>query len=739
MLSGLAFTDEKETKKELKRRHKKSSSSSRHHKSSVSSKRPRRDDDVDDDDDVSDGDAGAAAGGRLNANLEASRTTMEKDAQRSQQPVDAPNGVFNDETERPGEEDDFFSAALAAKASGRGDEARGKEAKRLEEEARVAKIVASRELNPEMRGDAGVSTSAPAVPPSVVGDGGASWRLKALRRAQERAAAEGRNVNDVVSEHWGSVNDLVAGIGDAAAHSKAHLHARREREGGGGGRRDDRRRAMEHDGARPRMQVPSSYNHRNSDKTRLREADRELITSALSAQDDREPQPRASMNDEPPQHQQNHQERVSEERSSMPAVDRRTSPLGRRAVPEARDVAMKSSSTNMSAAAALKARLLGSKAPQAKDVTTTEVLPMVTSDGRAAPGAFGRDTTIKGGRHVAEGMVRKAPKTTQRFEEGSRSRYYADDDGKSLRDLVAEQKYGGVEDYDRNLADNISRHKRYRGKELDVDDEYDHDGGLEMYENREKKMSGAKQQARAKEKAIRDVRRMQTVHTKCPYCMDAPDKPKHLHVAYGNLAYLMLPPQGRLVPGHCIIAPISHAQSSRQVDEDAWEEIRNFKKCLVRMFAQEGKDCCFIETATKLGGFNGKHAVVECIPIPQQVSSKAPLYFKKAIDEAESEWSTHDAKKCLSTAPPKGLRGTIPENFPYFHVEFNMKGGFVHVIDDETKWRHNFGRSILIGLMNLPENLTDARQRPLAPDLLRLEMDAFLKLYDPVDWTKQLE
>jgi len=730
MLSGLAFTDEKETKKELKRRHKKSSSS-RHHKSSVSSKRPRRADDVTDDD---------GAGGRLNADREASRTTTEKDSQRSQQPVGEPSGVFHDEKQRPGEEDDFFSAALASKESGRGDRARGKEAKRLEEEARVAKIVASRELNPEMRSDVGASTSATvAPPPSVVGDGGASWRLKALRRAQERAAAEGRNVNDVVSEHWGSVNDLVAGIGDGAAHSKAHLYARRERENGGGSRRDDRRRT-EHDGARPRMQVPSSYNHRNSDKTRLGEADRELITTALSAQDGGESQPRASMNNEPQQQQQQqkHQERVSEERL-MPAVDRRTSPLGRRAVPEARDVAMKSSSTNMSAAAALKARLLGSKVPQAKDVTATEVLPMVTSDGRAAPGAFGRDTTIKGGAHVAEGMVRKAPKTTQRFEEGSRSRYYADDDGKSLRDLVAEQKYGGVEDYDRNLADNISRHKRYRGKELDVDDEYDHDGGLEMYENREKKMSGAKQQARAKEKAIRDVRRMQTVHTKCPYCMDAPDKPKHLHVAYGNLAYLMLPPQGRLVPGHCIIAPISHAQSSRQVDEDAWEEIRNFKKCLVRMFAQEGKDCCFIETATKLGGFGAKHAIVECIPIPQELSSKAPLYFKKAIDEAESEWSTHDAKKCLSTAPPKGLRGTIPENFPYFHVEFNMKGGFVHVIDDETKWRHNFGRSILIGLMNLPENLTDARQRPLAPDLLRLEMDAFLKLYDPMDWTKQLE
>jgi hypothetical protein len=32
---------------------------------------------------------------------------------------------------------------------------------------------------------------------SVVGDGGASWRLKALKRAKEQAAREGRNLEDV--------------------------------------------------------------------------------------------------------------------------------------------------------------------------------------------------------------------------------------------------------------------------------------------------------------------------------------------------------------------------------------------------------------------------------------------------------------------------------------------------------------------------------------------------------------
>ena len=50
----------------------------------------------------------------------------------------------------------------------------------------------------------------------------------------------------------------------------------------------------------------------------------------------------------------------------------------------------------------------------------------------------------------------------------------------------------------------------------------------------------------------------------------------------------------------------------------------------------------------------------------------------------------------------QGLKGSIPANFPYFHVEFNLVKGFVHVIDDETKFDPQFGRSILIGLLGLP-------------------------------------
>ena len=60
-----------------------------------------------------------------------------------------------------------------------------------------------------------------------VGDGGASWRLKALARAKQQTADAsnpnyGRRVGDIVSEQWGSLAELTAGLTDTrAAHGAA--------------------------------------------------------------------------------------------------------------------------------------------------------------------------------------------------------------------------------------------------------------------------------------------------------------------------------------------------------------------------------------------------------------------------------------------------------------------------------------------------------------------------------------
>ena len=38
-----------------------------------------------------------------------------------------------------------------------------------------------------------------------------------------------------------------------------------------------------------------------------------------------------------------------------------------------------------------------------------------------------------------------------------------------------------------------------------------------------------------------------------------------------------------------------------------------------------------------------RHAALEFVPIDAAAMAKAPLYFKKAMEESESEWSTHHA------------------------------------------------------------------------------------------------
>lgn len=53
-------------------------------------------------------------------------------------------------------------------------------------------------------------------------------------------------------------------------------------------------------------------------------------------------------------------------------------------------------------------------------------------------------------------------KKLQRFEEGSKQRYFADDDQRSLEELVKEQRHGGGRDMDANLAHNIARKARFR-------------------------------------------------------------------------------------------------------------------------------------------------------------------------------------------------------------------------------------------------------------------------------------
>jgi len=366
------------------------------------------------------------------------------------------------------------------------------------------------------------------------------------------------------------------------------------------------------------------------------------------------------------------------------------------------------------------------------------MLPMVDAQGKAVRGAFGREANVSTAAALPPGQ--RPPKRTQRYDEsGQKTRYFADDDAVDLDTLVKRTKYGDDmdADLDRTVTNNIMRKQSFKANELNVDDEYEHDAGVELYESRQRKGTVEQAAAREKSRQVAQAQKAQKLEDQCMYCKSNPRRPVHLTVSASPSCYLMLPPRGRLVPGHCCLVPSDHLPSIRQVDDHVWEEIKNFMKCLIRMYEAQGKHCIFFETAMNLRNHK-RHAVLECVPVGQREMDKAPGFFKKAMQEAESEWSQHHAKAVIDTNAKKGLHASIPPNFPYTYVQFGYGTGYVHVIDDESQFDAQFARQVLVGLLRLPPEEMHRRHKMESTATQQQFVREFVSTWAPYDWTLQL-
>ncbi|GMH40688.1 hypothetical protein BSKO_08592 [Bryopsis sp. KO-2023] len=566
-------------------------------------------------------------------------------------------------------------------------------------------------------------------PLPVVGDGGASWRLKALKRMRMRAENEGKSLQDIAESRGLDLDKLAeAATRTHAAHTMAHLssakdRARRYQQGveKEGGKKRQPHYLDDIKSDRGRMKVPRvderlSWNRdRRSDSNKPRNP---LLKEAEFARDEHR------------KHRVEEKDGKSAQLEKVEVPRQQTQPLGgERPSSGGQD-------GNVSAAALLRAQLTGKSAPSKKRGAVSDDvvnLPLVDSHGRAVRGAFGRDGT-----EVAPRNPRS--KTDNFHQDGSRKRYFDDDDDVDLKTLVKRSRYGDdTIDMDRAMAESVMRNKRYKEGEFDADAEYDFDAGIDLHRHRkpDKRHGHDKQKELHKRAQINDFKRLNVVEEECTLCFSCPKRPKHLVVSIATSAYLRLPSRGRLVPGHCMIVPVEHCPSSCQVDENVWTEMRNFKKALIQMFHSQGKHVLFLETVMHLDDFK-RHAVVECIPVPPDVMHKAPLYFKKGIDDATGDWDQHHHKRCISTKE-KGLRGTIPNNFPYFHVEFGIADGFVHVIDDESKFDEDFGRKVLCGLLKLPAETFHRKSRSQGTVVEGDWVREFQAMWAEYDWTLALQ
>lgn len=650
-----------------------------------------------------------------------------------------------------------------------------------------------RELNPYWKaGGKGLpdqdegKPAEPTLVKSAVGDGGLKWLRRAYQRIREQAAEEGRPMEEVASERYGSLEKLESLIAEAESraggHGERHHHhhyhrhppskgfARMQRPGSddeyehsdyaqkkcsrpSGSRKhfDERgkflRPADDDDDAGERHHSSSRGDYRSerssASSSKPSWMKKECYKESKGKHDD--PKSESSTEGRGSRHSGRPASTSTKEPSPCTEPRVETQPVATSAKEDSAPPARMLSDKELNALGAklIKAEMLGNtelynklkreidEARKMRESAGAAACPDGAQRGSREEVVILTKTDGRGFAHplsepeVTAGTSKRKAKVATHDRDGERVRYFADDDRHSLKNMFQREKMTTAEDQNAEFARLASKVR------VSANDDYDFDDAA--MEKASQYDSSAKQDARDRMKAIHEHKHMSKALEKCKYCFDSQEMKKHLIIAVGIRTYLCLPPHQSLTEGHCLIVPQAHVAAGTLLDEDVWLEVQVFRKGLTRMFEEMEKDTIFMETAISFRYH--PHTVIECIPVPVDIGNLAPMYFKKAILECESEWAQN---KKLVDLSKKGLRNSVPRGLPYFSVDFGLQGGFAHVIEDEKDFPAYFGKEVVGGMLDLEPRLW-LKQRHENFEEQRKKVLEFTKWWKPYDWTERLK
>lgn len=251
-----------------------------------------------------------------------------------------------------------------------------------------------------------------------------------------------------------------------------------------------------------------------------------------------------------------------------------------------------------------------------------------------------------------------------------------------------------------------------------------------------------KSEINLKNQAVGEFQKINKILDNCQLCHheDRNQPPIAPIVSLATRVYLTLPTEPELSEGGAVIVPIQHRTNLLECDDDEWEEMRNFMKCLTRMYHEQGREVIFYENAA--APHRHMHAAMQAVPIPYELGDTAPAFFKEAMLSADEEWSQH--KKIIDTGKRarEGLgklafRRSIAKEMPYFHAWFTLDGGLGHVVEDSNRWPRGdlFAREIIGGMLDAEPDVIKKQGRWHKSDN---RVEGFRKRWRKFDWTRVL-
>lgn len=308
------------------------------------------------------------------------------------------------------------------------------------------------------------------------------------------------------------------------------------------------------------------------------------------------------------------------------------------------------------------------------------------------------------------------------------------------------------ENEDMSIEDMVREERRTKGQaggegmraaeRIAKDAKFDDD--LEYMDDNANKLAKRvqKSEINLKNAAVGEFQKMNRILDSCQLCHheDKNQPPVAPIISLATRVYLTLPTDPELSEGGAVIVPIQHRTNLLECDDDEWEEIRNFMKCLTRMYHDQGRDVVFYENAAT--PHRKMHAAMQAVPLPYSLGETAPAFFKEAILSADEEWTQH--KKLIDTAArardgmgKSAFRRSLAKEMPYFHAWFDLDGGLGHIVEDSNRWPKGdlFAREIIGGMLDLEPDVIKRQGRWVRGDR---RLEGFKARWRKFDWTRVL-
>ncbi|KAK0196580.1 CwfJ C-terminus 1-domain-containing protein-like protein [Armillaria mellea] len=223
----------------------------------------------------------------------------------------------------------------------------------------------------------------------------------------------------------------------------------------------------------------------------------------------------------------------------------------------------------------------------------------------------------------------------------------------------------------------------------------------------------------------------------CWFCLSNPNLAKHLIVSIGTECYVTLP-KGQIIPtqsaadhvdipggGHILIVPITHYPTFNTIPHDLavpiTEETERYKTAIRAMFGKHKMAAVFFEVARLRQ--KGGHAHVQAVPVPLKLQNKIEETFMNEGRSLGIEFEENPDEALASCSNGRGS---------YFRVDLPDGRKMVHVMKDHIPFSIQFGRQVLVNLLNTPSR-ADWKACMLSEDEDKSDAQAFKAAFAPFD------